>query len=51
VPFLRDPCKVRAALFRMTDEEIVRLSNGKGIEEKSELRWQLIKAAYFKNDE
>ncbi len=47
-PLLRDSDKVRAVLFRMTDQEIIRLSRGDGIDEKSELRWQLIKAAYWK---
>jgi hypothetical protein len=46
-PLLRDPDKVRAVLFRMTDQEIFRLSRGV-FDEKSELRWRLIKAAYFK---
>lgn len=45
---LRDPDKVRAALFRMTDQEIDQLSRGEKIEQKCELRWQLLKAAYFK---
>jgi len=47
IPFLRDPSKARAALFRLTDQEIIELASGK-IEEKNELRWQLLKAAYLK---
>ncbi len=47
-PFLRDPGKVRAVLFRMTDQEIIRLSCNEGIEEKDELRWRIIRSAYFK---
>jgi hypothetical protein len=48
IPFLREPTKVRAVLFRMTDEEINHLSRGQPILEKDELRWRLIKTVYFK---
>jgi hypothetical protein len=48
IPLLRDPEKVRAVLFRMTDQEIIRLSRSQRVDENDELRWRLIKAAYFK---
>jgi hypothetical protein len=48
IPLLRDPSKVRAVLFRMTDREVIQLSKGLLPDEKQELRWQLIKAAYWK---
>lgn len=48
IPFLKNPEKVRAVLFRLTDEEIDRLAKGQGIQEKADLRWRLIRAAYFK---
>ncbi len=48
MPLLRDPTKVRADLFRLTDQEILRLAQGQTIEQMTELRWQVIRAAYFK---
>ncbi len=50
LPFLRDPVKVRSVLFRMTDEEIERLAKNMPFEPGSDLRWQLIKAAYWKEE-
>jgi hypothetical protein len=48
-PRLRDSSKVRAVLFRLTDEEIIQLASGKSVGEKKDLRWRVIEAAYFKD--
>lgn len=45
-PYLHDPSKVRAVLFRLTDEEIKRLSQGH-FEMGCDWRWQVLRAAYF----
>lgn len=46
-PLLRDSTKVRAVLFRMTDEEIFNLSRKKQLNYPDELRWKVLRAAYF----
>lgn len=47
-PFLRDPRMVRPALFRMTDPEIDQLAGHSPFQPGSDLRWKLIKIAYWK---
>ncbi len=47
-PLLLDPTKVRAVLFRLTDDEIAKLAKGRPVGNQ-ELRWQLLKEAYFKH--
>ncbi len=51
--FLKDPAMVRPVLFRMTDTEIEQLAGHLPFHPGSDLRWQLIKTAYWKekNDE
>ena len=49
-PLVRDPTKIRAVLFRLTDHEIETLARGDRIEAPNELRWDLIKAAYLRDD-
>jgi hypothetical protein len=48
LPFLRDRGMVRPVLFRMTDGEIERLAKNLPFQPGLDLRWQLIKAAYWK---
>jgi hypothetical protein len=47
IPLLRDPKKVRAFLFRLTDEELKALARGTSLPEKDDLRRKLLKAAYL----
>ncbi len=44
---LGDAKKVRSVLFRMTDAEIEKLSQGYEIEGDDTLRWRLLRLAYF----
>lgn len=44
---LKDQKKVRAVLFRLTDQEIRELAKGRYPEEDQTLRWRLIRLAYF----
>lgn len=46
--FLKDPAMVRPVLFRMTDREIEQLAGKMPFEPGSDLRWKLIKTAYWK---
>lgn len=48
--FLKDPAMVRPALFRMTDAEIEQLAGHLPFQPGSDLRWQLIKTAYWKEN-
>jgi hypothetical protein len=45
---LKDPSQALSALFRLTDREIVGLARGRPLRPKEELRWRLLKAAYFR---
>jgi hypothetical protein len=44
---LKSVKKTRAVLFRMTDEEIRKLSRGNSVDGDASLRWRLIRLAYF----
>ena len=48
LPFLKDPAMVRPVLFRMTDREIKKLAGRGAFQPGSDLRWKLIKTAYWK---
>lgn len=48
LPFLKDPAMVRPVLFRMTDREIEQLAGKEPFEPGTDLRWKLIKTAYWK---
>ena len=45
---LGDKKKVRAVLFRLTDQEIRKMARGEWVEGDDTLRWRLIRKAYIK---
>jgi len=47
-PYLKDPAMVRFVLFRMTDAEIEEWAGHSSVEPGADLRWQLIRTAYWK---
>ncbi|MCE5318281.1 MAG: hypothetical protein LLG04_13095 [Parachlamydia sp.] len=48
MPHLRNPTHVRAVLFRLTDREIIQLSTGRLPDSSPDMRWRLLRVAYFK---